>query len=91
MPHAFFHTTASFEGNMVKQKKLEPKFEEVSEPSQLSGLSGPCLKAKVHCVVTAVSRRARVIVSTARSLVGRCSCVSSVARRLLLSSLSTPE
>ena len=49
--------------------KLEPEFEEVSEPSQLFG---PSPKAKVHCVVIAVSRRARVIIaSTARSLVGR--------------------
>ena len=63
----------------------KPEFKEVSEPSQLSGLS---LKAKVHYVVTAVSRRARVIVSIARSLVGRCPRVSSVARYLLLSSLS---
>ena len=78
MPHAFFHTTASIEeGNMAKRQKLEPMFEEVLEPSQLSG------KAKVHYVV---SRRARVIIaSTARSLVERRPCVSSVARRLLLS------
>ena len=34
--HAFF--APSFEeGNMAKRQKLEPEFEEVSEPSQLSG------------------------------------------------------
>ena len=59
MPHAFFHTTASFvERNMVKRQKLEPKFEEVSEPSQLSG---PSLKAKAHCIVTTISRRALLL------------------------------
>ena len=53
MLHAFFHTTASFEeGNIAKRQKLEPEFDDVSEPSQLSG---PSPKAKVHCVVTAVS------------------------------------
>ena len=73
----FFRTTASFEeGNMAKRQKLEPEFEEVSE------LYGPFLKAKVHCVVISVSSRARVIVSTSRSLVER---RSSVARHLILS------
>ena len=47
------------------------EFEEVSETNQLSR------NAMVHCVVTAVSRRASVIV------VGRCPCVSSVARLFL--------
>ena len=71
---------------MAKQQKLEPEFEEVLEPSQLSGHSP---KVKVHCVVTTVSRRARIIVaSTARSLVGRHPCVTSVAKRLLLLSSS---
>ena len=52
MPHAFLRTTASFEeGNMAKWQKLEPEFEEVSEPSQLSG---PSPNTKVHCVVTAI-------------------------------------
>ena len=60
MPHAFFRTTASFEeGNVAKWQKLEPEFEEVSEPSQLSE---PSPKDKVHCVVTAISRKARLIV-----------------------------
>ena len=64
---------------MAKRQKLEPEFEEVSEPSQLSD---PFPKAKVRCVVTAVSRV--IVASTARSLVGRRPCVSSVVRRLAL-------
>ena len=39
----FFAPKASW--NMAKRQKLEPEFEEVSEPSQLSG---PSPKAKVH-------------------------------------------
>ena len=83
MPHVFFCTIASFEeGNMAKWQKLEPEFEEFSK------LSGPSLKSEVHCAVTTISpmKESKVIItSTARSLMGRRPCVSSVARCLLLS------